>query len=289
MWATTPGSVSSAVGQVPTLPAVAQHGDPVGDREDFLQVVRDEEDGQALARAGRAAPGRADRSRRERAAVGSSRTRIAHPPAQRLGDLDLLPLADGQAGDRRARIEVETEVLPAGSRARRSMPRRSIQGPMPRLMAERQVLGDRERLDEVQLLVDDADALGERGGRIAEPDLPAVDLDPARVGAKDAAEDLDQRALARAVLAAEGVDLARREARGPPRSGPGRRRIAWRRRLSCTQAWDRVGSGWHRSGTGRAVEPGRPSSSVEAGLRPCGAGEAVLGCGTSVFAVASGA
>ena len=44
---TSCGSVSSAVFHVPTSPAVAQHGDPVGDLEDFLEMMGDVEDGQS--------------------------------------------------------------------------------------------------------------------------------------------------------------------------------------------------------------------------------------------------
>ena len=46
------------------------------------------------------------------------------------------------------------------------------------------------------------------GGGAWEPNLAAADGDRAAVGADGAAEDLNERALARAVLAAEGVDLA---------------------------------------------------------------------------------
>ncbi len=70
---------------------------------------------------------------------------------------------------------------------------------------------DREVRGEVHLLVDHGDAppAGVEGPR--RPVGPAVELHRARVGLVGAAQDLEERALARAVLADQGVDLARRD------------------------------------------------------------------------------
>ena len=61
---------------------------------------------------------------------------------------------------------------------------------------------------EAEVLEDHADAGGPGGGRRAELDRLAVDEDLALLRAVDAVEDLHQRALAGAVLAEQGVDLA---------------------------------------------------------------------------------
>ena len=78
-------------------------------------------------------------------------------------------------------------------------------------IAERDVLADGEGREEVELLVDDADAeaLGVAG--MADFDGAAVDLNPGGVGLGDAGEDAREGALARAVLADQGVDFAAAE------------------------------------------------------------------------------
>ena len=75
-------------------------------------------------------------------------------------------------------------------------------------VAEEDVLGDREAVDDVELLVHRRDAeLDRRLGR-RDLDLLAEPRDLALVGAVDAGEHLDQRRLARAVLAEDAVHLA---------------------------------------------------------------------------------
>ena len=131
----------------------------------------------------------------------------ANLPPQGLGDLDLLPLADCQRTDRRPGIELEAELV---QKALRVSCNRSPVDPRsePGLVAERQVLGDGERLDQVQLLMNDADSCGERGGGIMEPDRLAADLDRAQVRTEHASQHLDQCALAGTILTAEGMNLA---------------------------------------------------------------------------------
>ncbi len=77
-----------------------------------------------------------------------------------------------------------------------------------RQIAERDVLGDRQRRHQAQLLRDGDDAGGDRVVRAGEMAEPAVDEDLAAVGTMHAAEDADQRRLAGAVLADDGMDLA---------------------------------------------------------------------------------
>jgi hypothetical protein len=76
------------------------------------------------------------------------------------------------------------------------------------LPAERDVLRDRERRDEVDLLVDGADAEFLGFPRRFGPDDPAGQTHLAGIGRVDAGEDLDQGGLAGAILPEQRVDLA---------------------------------------------------------------------------------
>jgi hypothetical protein len=82
-----------------------------------------------------------------------------------------------------------------------------------RLAAEQKVLGDRKLGYEGQLLGDEGDPSRLAAGEATEMNRLAPQPDLAAVGPRrvDPAEDFDQRALAGAVLAAQGVDLAWRE------------------------------------------------------------------------------
>ena len=76
------------------------------------------------------------------------------------------------------------------------------------LASREQVLRDRHPREERELLKDHADAVGAGSGCDRVRDVLAVEAHDARLGSDDAAEDLDQRALAGAVLADERVYLA---------------------------------------------------------------------------------
>ena len=82
-----------------------------------------------------------------------------------------------------------------------------------RQAAHQQVLADGQVGQQAQLLVDDADAGVARLHRGRAADVAAPDLVRAAVALDGAGEDLDQRALAGAVLAGEAVDLAGARAR----------------------------------------------------------------------------
>ena len=85
------------------------------------------------------------------------------------------------------------------------------------LVAEVDVLGDGEALDEVELLVDRRDARGPSRPAGGEAHLLALPGDGALVGLVDAGEDLDEGRLAGAVLARAGSAPRRDGRRGPPR------------------------------------------------------------------------
>ena len=190
--------------------AEAQDGDPVGDLEDVVQVVRDEHDREApvgealdevehLARLG-------DAERRGRL-VEDDEPRV---PQHGLRDRDRLALAAGERGygladgadrgDGERLQRLGRALLHLGSFRRQS---RSCV-----LAAEVHVLDDVEVVAEREVLVDDLDP--ELRGV-----LRAVDASPAcrrrdlaAVAAVDAGDALDQRRLAGAVVADERHHLA---------------------------------------------------------------------------------
>jgi hypothetical protein len=69
-------------------------------------------------------------------------------------------------------------------------------------------VGDRHHRNEGKVLVDGVDSERARVVDRADADLLAVDEDASRVGSVVAAQDLDQRRLARAVVSDEAETLA---------------------------------------------------------------------------------
>ena len=86
-----------------------------------------------------------------------------------------------------------------------------------RQFAEEDVLGDRKVWRERELLVNDGDAVGARGARIAEVDALAVNADLARGRRHFSAEHAHERRLAGPVLPDQGVHLAGRRSKSTPR------------------------------------------------------------------------
>ena len=76
------------------------------------------------------------------------------------------------------------------------------------LVAEEDVLGDRQAVDDVELLVHGRDAEFDRRLGRGDLDLLAEPGDLALIRAMDAGEHLDQGRLARAVLSEDAVHLA---------------------------------------------------------------------------------
>ena len=82
------------------------------------------------------------------------------------------------------------------------------------LAAEEHVLEHRQRRDETRLLIDGTDAVLPRLLRRQRSDLLAGDENVAGIGGLRAGHDLDERRLARSVLADECVDLGREDLEG---------------------------------------------------------------------------
>ena len=85
------------------------------------------------------------------------------------------------------------------------------QGTAAQLVAQHHVLGDRERLHQLEVLVDHADAVGDGVGRAPEAHGLALDDELAGVGLVEPEDHVHERRLAGAVLAQQAVDLAAAE------------------------------------------------------------------------------
>jgi hypothetical protein len=170
--------------------------------------VRDEDDRQALAaQLGEVAEQLVDLLRHEDGG-GLVEDEHLRPPEQHLRDLDPLALGDRQLLDQPVRAEAEAVAL--GHLAQPPLRGAGVEqdAAAARLAAEDDVLEDREVLGQHEVLVDHADAGGDRGGRGAEPRRLPAEEDLALVRLVHAVEGLHERRLAGAVLADERVDLA---------------------------------------------------------------------------------
>ena len=197
-----PGHVLAVLHQ----PAVPEDGHGVAQLEDLLEPVGDVDDAAALALQvadhleevahfafGEAAGG----------LVEGQHLGVEH---QRLGDLQHLPLGDGEAAHLGGRIDVFAQ--PFQRRGRGPAHRLAVdEAQLGRQVAEHEVLLHAHVRHQVQLLVDHRDAGldGVPGG--AEVHAPAAQFQVAGGGAVGPGEDLEQGRLAGAVLADQGVDL----------------------------------------------------------------------------------
>ena len=189
--------------------AVADDGDRIRDLLDLVELVGNDDGGDAAALEPEhevqqvLGVGFVQRGR------GLVQDQELHGLVERLGDLDQLLLADADFLDGGVRILAEAYPCQQFGGAGPGL------GPVDhaalgRLVAEEDVLHDRQFRDEREFLVDDHDA-----GVLAGPDvLELLDFvlvdDVPGVGAErvNAREDLHQGGLAGAVLTADGVDLA---------------------------------------------------------------------------------
>ena len=81
---------------------------------------------------------------------------------QHAGELDQLLQADRQSADASPRIDIDAEAGEMAARLLRHAPPVDESGPVHRLRAEEDVLGDRQIRRDAQLLMHHADARGER-------------------------------------------------------------------------------------------------------------------------------
>ncbi|MEZ5863168.1 MAG: hypothetical protein R3D25_03510 [Geminicoccaceae bacterium] len=190
--------------------AVAQHLDGVADAQHVAQDVADVDEGDAQ----RAQPLH-DGEELLGLASGERGGRLVEQDdagvlAQRLGDLDELPLALAEPADRCRRRVVHVDHVEqlAGALADAAPIDQRQPAEAPGEAADEDVLLDREVLEEVELLVDEGEAGLLGVARPGRPVGPAVEGDAAAIRLVDAAQDVHGRRLARAVLADEAEDLA---------------------------------------------------------------------------------
>src|SRR5579875_811832 len=207
-------------GEGADLAPVAEDGDAVGDAGDLVPAMGGEDDA-GVARAQAAdqleEPGHVALAEGGGRLVEIEDLGLLDDHAH---DLDDLPLREREVLDEGARIDVLD--------AERCQHRLSLVLHAPpvdeaeaaaRLAAQQQVLGDAHPGEEGELLEHRPGAA--RMGLVgtAQRDRLALDADLAPIGAQPSAHDLDEGALSRAVLADEGVHLARRGGKGGVREG----------------------------------------------------------------------
>jgi hypothetical protein len=201
------------VGTIESLhdPAVAEHGDAVGETEHLVHPVRDEQDQAAFAR-------QPLDQREHRLAVGE---------VERGGDLvedqdARLPHQGAGEHDKLLRGERQVACLGVGIDRKRRAERQSGAGGLAAgaagnaadddpVIAEKDVVGDGAGRRDQHLLEHRREAARLEIRRIAAGERRAVDPDLAAVGRDDPGEELDQRRLAGPVLAHDGVDRPGRE------------------------------------------------------------------------------
>ena len=190
------------------LPAVAEHRHGVGDAQDVLDEMRDEDDaGAFVAQPPQGRKQALDLGRRQR------RGRLvedddAGTREQDAGDLDQLLQADRQITEPRHRIDVDAEPceLLAGF-ARHAPPLHQAEA-IGRLGAKEDVFGHRQVGSDAELLVDHGDAGRVRVARRPETGFLSVQHKATGEFRMHAGDDLHQRAFSRAVFADETMDLA---------------------------------------------------------------------------------
>ena len=184
--------------------SVPENGDPIGDFERLLQRVADEDDRNLFL-------AQTIDQREEIVLLLRSQSggRLVEYDDLRLEtnrsrDLDHLPLGGAERLDDRRRIDGKIQRLKQLLR----LDIRSPQAIEKLLVAQIEILRDGQRGDEARLLIDHGDPMPPRVCGAANLDPFAFEAELALGGRNRAGEDLDQRRLARAVLAQQGVHFA---------------------------------------------------------------------------------
>ncbi len=182
--------------------AVAQHGGAVADALHLFQTVADVEDGAALG---------AQLEKRFEETVGllrrQHRSRLVEddePGVLQEGadDLDALALADREIGHMGIGVERQAVGMGEFGGAGRDIGERH--GVVQR---QRDVFGDRQRLEQGKVLEDHADAELARSAWTCDPHRLALPADLAARRRQNAEQHLDEGRLARTVFAQQGVDF----------------------------------------------------------------------------------
>ena len=196
------------------VPAVPENRHIVGNREDLIHLVGDVDDAHAMR-----LEVRDDRKEVLHFAFGERGSRLIHDQdvgleGDGLGNLNDLPIGDGQVPDLDLRIEVN--VQPAKQMLRHAahllMIHEIHESQSPHwLPPNPDVLCDRHVRHQVEFLMDHRDPRIEGSERRRQLHRFTLQSDLACVGLIDAGNDLHQGRFARTILAHEGVDGARDE------------------------------------------------------------------------------
>ncbi len=191
------------------LLAVLQHRHPLGQLEHLDQSVGDEDDGDAPR------PEPVDQVGQHRHLLrGQGGRRLVHDEhlgivAERLGNLHHLLLGHGKRAQHGRRADQALRFQPLQHGARVLFQLAVVDdAEAVRFAPQEDVLHHRALRQQVKLLIDDADAGVLRLRRVVEDDRRAVEQDGPAVRPIGPGQHLHQRALARAVLADDGVNFA---------------------------------------------------------------------------------
>ncbi len=189
--------------------AVSQYGDAVGQLEDLVHAMRHVQNGDPLLSQTSQMREESPHFRLAEAGRRLVENEEPGPPRDGARDADFLLLGRGQLLDHAVGFDGDAELRQATTGLGMQGPPidTAPSSPGPAL-AEHQVLGNRQVRKALQLLLHGRDASSQRVARGSERDRCSVQTDGSRVGRLDAAEQLDQRRLARSVLADEPQDLA---------------------------------------------------------------------------------
>ena len=186
--------------------AVAGDRDPVADREDFLEPVRDIEHRDAAAielPQDIEKPLRFALVERGVRLIEDQETRLFQQHARQF---DKLLLADAEAADRQMDVEMQAEPIQEISAAFLHGADRD-EAPTQWLPVDEQVRQHRPLREETQFLVDDADAVLARHDRRTDHGRDAVEFYLAGVRANHARERFHERRFARAVFAHDSMNV----------------------------------------------------------------------------------
>ena len=189
--------------------AEVEHRDAVGDLQHLVHVVRDEDDGEAAVCEASYEAEHLGGLRHPEGGGGLVEHDHLGVPEHRLGDRHGLPLTAGQAGhplaDRPHGAHGQRPEGLLGRLLHAALVEREAAAPFT---AEEHVLDDVEVVAQREVLVDDLDAEGAGVARRVDGDRAALEQVVAGVDGVGAADALDERRLARAVVADECSDLA---------------------------------------------------------------------------------
>ena len=187
--------------------AAAEDGDAVGDLHNLIELVRDEED--ALALAGELAHRRHELLNLLRGEDGGRLVEYEYlvVAVEHLQNLHALLHTDGDV--LHLGVEVDLEAVALGELLHALAGLLLLdEAQLRRLRAEDDVVQHREHVDELEVLMHHAYVQGRGVVGVLYPDLLAVLLDDALLRLVEPEQHAHKRALARAVLAQQGVNLA---------------------------------------------------------------------------------